>query len=73
MSSYEQWTVLEVSEMTIDMTRFAFLKKTKAKISDWLSYRKPEWILEDHLGGHCSNLGERCSDFHSSGNERRWN
>lgn len=38
-----------------------------------MALRKPEWMLGDLLGDHCSSLGGRFGDFDLGGNGWRWN
>lgn len=34
----------------------------------WMEHRKPEWMLVDLLGGHCSCLGKGLGDFNLGDN-----
>lgn len=38
-----------------------------------MEHRKPEWMLEDLLGGLCISLGQRFDDFNLGGSGWRWN
>lgn len=45
----------------------------KKKTSGWLEQRKPECMLEDLLGSHCSGLEKKFGDFNLGGNRWRQN